>query len=92
MASVYAFHPRQCDYPHFVGEDIEDINNLIGGFIGGEQCDGCGCSTYRVARRVDGEFVAICANDPDADAEFAHPEPCGTQYRIKRYDEDEVTF
>ena len=92
MASVYAFHPRQCDYPHLVAEDDEALADKLGSFIGGEQCDECGNSVYLVIQKGRGEYYAKCADDPSDDRELAHPKPCGTEYRIRWYDESEVTF
>lgn len=92
--NVRAFQPRKIDPPHFVAEDDEALREIVGSFIGGEQCDGCGNHSYRVEENKGGNiwFVAVCAVDPDEDHEFVHPEPCGTQWPIQIWDEDEVTF
>jgi len=90
---VYAFTPRSIDYPHFVAEDLGSLRDLVGGFVGAEQCDGCGNSTYRVERlgTLD-SFVARCAVDSTDDPEFIHPAPCGTTYPILSYTADKVVF
>jgi len=88
---VYAFRPRSRDYPHFVAEDVEDVHNKLGEYIGGEQCDGCGNHSYRV-ETAHGAFYAVCAVDPDEDHEFVHLDPCGARYPIQIYTADEVTF
>jgi hypothetical protein len=65
---------------------------MIGDFVGGEQCDHCGNSTYRVELWRDRSYRAVCAIDPDDDPEFRHPEPCGTGWPILVWHEDEVVF
>lgn len=90
---VYAFWPREIDPPHFVAEDIEDLEDRVGTFIGGAQCDGCGNHSYRVEKRSHGHaFFAVCAPDPDEDPEFRHPDPCGEAYAIHLYNADDVVF
>ena len=88
---VYAFKPRTYDPPAFVAEDAEYLDSMIGGFIGGDQCDGCGNSVYRV-EGAHGAFYAVCADDPADDREFAHPDPCGRRWPIRLYAADEVAF
>lgn len=95
-ASVRAFQPRKYDPPQFVAEDLDELEGKEGEFIGGGQCDGCGNSTYEVRVRMIQpgvrQFEAVCCVDPDDDPEFKHPDPCGTAYPIRIYDEDDVTF
>ncbi len=96
--SVRAFQPRSVDPPHFVAEDEEALAELVGDFIGGEQCDFCGNHSYRIERVGHGSprpiygFTARCAADPDEDPEFRHPAPCGRGWPIFIADEDLVTF
>lgn len=94
--SVRAFQPRQHEPPKFVAEDLDALEALEDGFIGGGQCDGCGNSSYRVRVRMIQpgvrQFEAVCAVDPTDDPEFAHPAPCGAAYPIKIWDDDEVEF
>jgi hypothetical protein len=94
--SVRAFQPRRSDPPHFVAETGEDLAAMEGDYIGGEQCDGCGNHSYQVRVRMIQpgvrQYEAVCAADPGEDAEFRHPEPCGTAYRITIWDDDLVTF
>jgi hypothetical protein len=92
MASVWAFQPRKSDPPHFVAEDAAELYDRIGEFIGGEQCDNCGNHSYRLGAIYGHRWIATCAVDPDEDPEFRHPEPCGTHYTVRLYDENEVTF
>ena len=91
---VRAFQPRKIDPPHFVAETYEDLQDKEGEFIGGEQCDGCGNSVYRIMVRLINpgtrQYIAKCMNDPDDG--FIHPDPCGAEYNISIYDEDEVVF
>lgn len=95
-ASVRAFQPRKIDPPHFVAEDLQELEEKLGEFIGAEQCDGCGNSTYLITSRLIQpgvrQFEAVCMADPDEDPEFRHPDPCGTHYPIKIWDEDLVVF
>lgn len=93
MSNVYAFQPRRVDPPHFVGEDLGEVAEKVGSFVPGEQCDGCGNSSYqiRVSDTASSGYVAVCAVDPD-EIEFKHPEPCGSEYRIAYWGEDEVVF
>lgn len=91
MSSVRAFQPRKIDPPHFVAENVDDLEDMLGGFVGAEQCDGCGNSTYLI--ETDGpKYIARCAVDPTDSEEFRHPAPCGTAYRIGIWDEDQVVF
>jgi hypothetical protein len=94
--SVRAFQPRKIDPPHFVAEDLDELVEKEGEYVGAEQCDGCGNSTYLIRVRIIQpgvrQFEAVCAVDPDDDPEFAHPAPCGTAYQIKLWDEDLVVF
>jgi hypothetical protein len=96
MSSVRAFRPRQYDPPKFVAEDLEELESIEGEFIGGGQCDGCGNHSYQVRVRMIQpgvrQFEAVCAVDPTDDPEFIHPEPCGTAYPIRIWDEDLVEF
>lgn len=91
MSSVRAFQPRQYDPPKFVAENIDDLPDLVGSFIGGGQCDGCGNHSYLVVATSHG-YVAKCEVDPGDDPEFAHPDPCGAAYPINVWDEDLVEF
>ena len=94
--SVRAFQPRKIYPPHFVAEDLEALEEKEGEFIGAEQCDGCGNSTYLIQVRMIQpgvrQFEAVCKVDPSDDPEFAHTDPCGTAYPIKIWDEDLVAF
>jgi len=94
--SVRAFQPRKIDPPHFVAETYDDLKAMEGDFIGGEQCDGCGNHSYQVRARVLNpgtlQYEAVCAIDPDESDEFRHPDPCGTAYPIRIWDEDDVVF
>ena len=94
--SVRAFQPRSIDPPQFVAETLDDLVELEGTFIGGEQCDGCGNHSYEVQVKMIApgtrQFVAVCKTDPDESEEFRHPEPCGAVYRITIWDEDLVQF
>ncbi len=83
IGSVRAFQPRKYDPPQFVAEDREDLIELEGAFVNGPQCDGCGNGEYQVNPIAPGtrQFIAVCAVE-DADDEFAHPAPCGAEYRI----------
>jgi hypothetical protein len=90
MPNVYAFHPRKVDPPQFVAEDVEYLDSMVGGFISGEQCDGCGNSSYRV-ETAHGKYSAVC-EVPLYSHEFQHPAPCGCRYAITTYDDSEVTF
>lgn len=96
MNSVRAFQPRQIDPPHFVAEDLEELEEKEGEWLGAEQCDGCGNSTYQIRVRMIQpgvrQFEAVCAADPDDDPEFRHSDPCGTAYKISIWDEDLVVF
>jgi len=96
MSKVRAFQPRKIDPPHFVAEDITDLEDKEGEYIGAEQCDGCGNSCYQIHVRMIQpgvrQYEAVCAVDPDDDPEFRHPDPCGTAYRITIWDENEVVF
>lgn len=96
MNSVRAFQPRKIDPPHFVAETGEDLIGMEGGWIGAEQCDGCGNSSYRIQVRMIApgtrQFEAVCAVDPTDPDEFKHPEPCGAVYPIRIWDEDLVVF
>jgi hypothetical protein len=97
LSAVRAFQPRKIDPPRFVAESYDDLADLVGGFIGAEQCDGCGNSTYIIRARTttpDGPatYVAVCAVDPSDDPEFRHADPCGASYPIGTWDEDLVTF
>ncbi len=95
-ASVRAFQPRKYDPPKFVAESADDLIEMEGDFIGDGQCDGCGNATYQIERRQiapgTAQYIAVCRRDPDDDPEFAHPDPCGTEYRITIWDEDLVEF
>ena len=95
--SVRAFQPRSIDPPQFVAENIDDLADLVGSFVGAEQCDGCGNHTYQIRQQgptvaYGQTYVAVCAVDPHDDPEFHHPAPCGTAYPIKLWDEDLVVF
>lgn len=94
--SVRAFQPRKIDPPHFVAETYDDLKDMEGEFIGAEQCDGCGNSVYHVEVRMIApgtkQYIAKCADDPSDDREFAHPDPCGAEYRISIWDEEQVVF
>jgi len=79
---VYSFTPRSIDGPHFVAETEEDLDGMLGGFVGAEQCDGCGNSVYHIECGKKRGFVAVCAMDPSDDPEFQHTEPCGARYPI----------
>jgi hypothetical protein len=96
MASVRAFQPRKYDPPKFVAETVDDLAEMVGEYVGAGQCDGCGNATYRVDLRMIQpgvrQFVAICEADPDDDPESKHPDPCGTEYRITIWEEDQVEF
>ena len=101
MSTVRAFQPRKIDPPHFVAECYDDLDDMVGDFVGAEQCDGCGNHSYEIRRRLTYPetsergrytYVAVCALDPDEPEEFRHPEPCGTSYPIGVYDEDLVVF
>lgn len=92
MSSVRAFQPRRYDPPKFVAENIDDLPDLVGSFIGGGQCDGCGNHSYEIREQGEGRYVAVCAVDPTDSPEFQHPDPCGTPYGIGIYDEDLVEF
>jgi hypothetical protein len=95
MSSVRAFQPRKIEPPQFVAEGEAELEELEGSFIGGEQCDGCGNSTYRITcdrSRTFPRWYATCAIDPDGSTEFRHPKPCGNIYRIELWDEEEVVF
>ena len=89
--SVRAFQPRKVDPPQFVAEDEIALDQLVGGFIPGEQCDGCGNSSYRV-EGAHGSWWAVCAVDPSDDPEFQHTAPCGARYAIGVWEDDLVTF
>lgn len=94
--SVRAFQPRSIDPPHFVAETLDDLADMVGGFVGAEQCDGCGNSTYRL-EALPGhlgtvKYIARCAVDFTDDPEFRHTDPCGTPYPINLWDDDLVVF
>lgn len=95
---VQAFQPRKIDPPHFVAETYEELADKAGEFIGGEQCDGCGNSTYRITavgagspRPIAG-FSAICAVDPTDPEDQRHSAPCGRGWPIFPAEEDDVCF
>src|SRR4051812_5062436 len=94
--SVRAFQPRQYDPPRFVAEDIDELEEKEGEYVGAGQCDGCGNSTYLIQVRMIApgtrQFEAVCAVDPTDDPEFVHPAPCGATYPITIYDSDLVEF
>lgn len=99
MASVRAFQPRKVDPPQFVAEDGDELAARVGEIIGGEQCDRCGNSAYRVDRVGHGSpepiygFTARCVTDPDQDPEQdGQFTGCGIGYPIGIWDEDAVTF
>lgn len=96
MNTVRAFQPRSIEPPHFVAETYDDLQEMEGDFIGGEQCDGCGNHSYQIRVRLIApgtrQYEAVCATDPDESDEFKHPEPCGHAWPIKLWDEDLVTF
>lgn len=96
MGKVRAFQPRKIDPPHFVCMEYEELKDMAGQFIGGEQCDGCGNSSYQIRFRIIApgtrQYFAKCAVDPTDDPEFRHTDPCGNEYSISIYDEDEVVF
>lgn len=89
--SVRAFQPRSIDPPHFVAEDLNELQEKVGEFVNGEQCDGCGNSVYEIREGKYGQYEAVCAVE-DPEGEFAHPAPCGHAYRITIWDEGEVVF
>lgn len=98
-ASVRAFQPRKIDPPQCVAGDYDELKELEGEFIGGPQCDGCGCATYMVEVRLImpgvRQYEAVCKADPDdvdENGDPIHPAPCGTRYLINIWDEDLVTF
>jgi len=94
--SVRAFQPRKSDPPHFVAEDLDELEAREGELIGGEQCDGCGNHSYQIRVRMIQpgvrQYEAVCAVDPDESSEFTHTDPCGTAYRITIWDDDLVVF
>lgn len=94
--SVRAFQPRKIDPPHFVAEDLDELEGREGEFLGAEQCDGCGNSTYEIRVRMIQpgvrQFEAVCAVDPTDADEFRHSDPCGTAYPIRIWDDELVVF
>lgn len=96
--TVRAFQPRKHDPPQFVAEDLDALEEMVGEYVSGEQCDGCGNSNYQVRARTltpDCEhhtFVCVCTNNPLDGEEYQHPEPCGTSYPIGMWEEDLVCF
>lgn len=90
---VYAFQPRKIDPPHFVAESADDLYHLLGSFVGGEQCDGCGNHSYVIMRDAASPiYWARCAADPDESDEYRHPAPCGHFYQLSVYDAQDVVF
>lgn len=90
--SVWAFQPRKYDPPRFAAEDSEELAEMVGTYIGAEQCDGCGNNVYRIVKEGSLHF-AQCATDPADDGdEFQHTDPCGAQYRISLHEDDMVVF
>lgn len=93
---VLAFRPRSIDPPHFVAETRDELVDKVGEYIGGEQCDGCGNSTYLIVQdnhySDDRHIYARCAVDPSDSDEFKHPEPCGRKIAITLWNEDDVVF
>lgn len=93
---AYGFHPRKIDPPHAITETREELEELVGSFVGAEQCDGCGNSIYRIIReewRRDGFiYLAKCALDPTDDPEFQHADPCGAEWPIASYPVSECVF
>ena len=93
---VRAFQPRKIDPPQFVAETYDELQELEGSFVGAEQCDGCGNSSYQVRVRMIApgtrQYEAVCAVDPDDADEFRHGDPCGSAYPIRIYDEEEVVM
>lgn len=94
--SVRAFQPRRYDPPSFVAEDADELAEREGEYLSAGQCDGCGNGTYQLRVRMIQpgvrQYEAVCAVDPTDDEEFRHPAPCGTAYRVRIWDEEEVEF
>jgi hypothetical protein len=102
MSNVIAAHVRKIDPPQFVAEDIEELLAKVGEDWSGEQCDSCGNCLYiikhdpafeldRVRKHnVANAFYVECTRDDDEDL----PEGvgCGTEYRLRWYDESQVCF
>ena len=91
MATVRAFTPRSIDPPRYVAEDGDELDDRIGDLVPAEQCDGCGNSIYRLTKEGR-RYWMICAEDPDEDPEFKHPNPCGSRYPVEIWEEDLVVF
>ena len=49
---VLCFQPRSVDPPHFIAENEEQLYERRGEIVGGEQCDSCGNSAYRIKERI----------------------------------------
>ena len=98
--SVYAFTPRRSDPPHFVAEDLEELESKLGELVPGEQCDYCGNSCYEIVRVGHGSpkpiygFSARCTTDPNdpPDAGENSPTGCGVGFPIHLEDAEQVVY
>lgn len=105
---VLAAHVRSCDPPQFVAETIEDLLAMVGQDWAGEQCDNCGNSRYIIrldpkfeldkvkSLQIATAFYVECVPETELwksqGLEIPEGVGCGTQYRLRWYEENEVQF
>lgn len=85
--TVLAFQPRKRDYPHFVAEDFDELQEKDGDDIGAEQCDRCGSfgpDGEPVGYTIDAKRGVVRCDG------FMGDTPCGAEYPIQTRLADEV--
>jgi len=88
---VLCFQPRSVDPPHFIAENEEQLYERRGEIVGGEQCDSCGNSAYRIVIGSAGPSYAVCFTDVDDEVSREHG-GCGAEYPIRWEQAGKVCF
>lgn len=77
--------------PQFVADSLEEVEEMVGDWWGGEQCDNCGNSAYKITRGIGGLYVMRCTVNPD-DEVSSQFGGCATEWPIRLMQVREVAM